>query len=110
MSGFGDLVHLAHLDVPGRYLVVKTEWRSRLVYFHNVYAPVDSQLRGAFFHDLPRDFEPDSFHLVGGDFNLPFNPALDTTSSHARHYQGRADCVEWLTTLGVVDAWRNLHP
>ncbi|KAF0712995.1 Aste57867_4569 [Aphanomyces stellatus] len=80
MRGYGDLVHLAHLDVPGRFLVVKTEWHS--------------QLRGAFFQDLPRDFEPDS----------PRHDELPRTALP------RSSRLCGLTTLGVIDVWRNLHP
>ncbi|RHY25066.1 hypothetical protein DYB32_008536, partial [Aphanomyces invadans] len=59
LPGYATLAHLAHLDVPGRYLVARTLWSDLPVYFHNVYAPVESHLRGAFFEQLPRDFEPD---------------------------------------------------
>ncbi|ETV83034.1 hypothetical protein H257_04777 [Aphanomyces astaci] len=72
MPGFASLVHLVNHDIPGRYLVVRTEWSGLPVYIHNIYAPVEPHLRGAFFAALPRDFEHDSLHLVGGDFNRSF--------------------------------------
>ncbi|RHY28214.1 hypothetical protein DYB32_006134, partial [Aphanomyces invadans] len=110
MAGFADLVHLDHLDVPGRYLVVRTAWHGLPVYIHNLYAPTESHLRCEFFQGLPRAFEDDSLHLIGGDFNLPIDPALDTVNLHPRPVSGRSDCIEWLTDLRVIDAWRLRHP
>ena len=108
--GFEHLVHMRHLDIPNRYLVVKTAWANLPVYFHNVYAPVQSEGRAQFFQQLPRDFEADCIHIVGGDFNIPMDQTLDTVSPHCRHSSGRIECAEWLAALGVVDAWRSIHP
>ncbi|RLO10453.1 hypothetical protein DYB28_011204, partial [Aphanomyces astaci] len=110
MPGFSTLVHLSNHDIPGRYLVARTLWGGLPVYIHNIYPPVESHLRGEFFALLPRDFEPDSLHLVGGDFNLPLHPSLDATTLHSSHGSGKSDCVEWLTALGVIDVWRQLNP
>ena len=88
MPGYTTLAHLTHLDVPGRCLVARTWWGGLPVYLHNVYAPAEPQLRGSFFEQLPRDFEPDSVHLVGGDFNLPLHSSLDTCSPHPSHGDG----------------------
>ncbi|KAF0717596.1 hypothetical protein AaE_010824 [Aphanomyces astaci] len=110
MPGYSSLVHLANHDVPGRYLVARTMWSGLPVYIHNIYAPVEPHLRGAFFALLPRDFEHDGLHLVGGDFNMPLHTSLDATTPHSSQASGKQDCVEWLTALGVVDAWRQLNP
>ncbi|ETV75049.1 hypothetical protein H257_10648 [Aphanomyces astaci] len=110
MPGFASLKALWSLRVPDRYLVVRTEWDSTPVYFHNVYAPVESADRAGFFASLPRDFEPTSRHFVGGDFNLPMDAALDTTAFHPNHHVGKDECCEWLSALRVVDAWRTKEP
>ncbi|RHY56740.1 hypothetical protein DYB34_005126 [Aphanomyces astaci] len=110
MPGFATIQHLQHLDVPGRYLVTRSTWSGLPVYFHNMYAPVESHLRRDFFADLPRDFEPNSLHLVGGDFNLPIDSTLDTASPHPRHSSGKVECVEWLAAIRVIDAWRLFNP
>uniref|UniRef100_A0A4W5LJP8 Endonuclease/exonuclease/phosphatase domain-containing protein n=1 Tax=Hucho hucho TaxID=62062 RepID=A0A4W5LJP8_9TELE len=110
--GYDGLRHLADLDVPGRYLVVRTEWDGRPVYVHNVYAPVRPEERGAFYRQLPRDFEETSLHFVGGDFNLYLNSKLDSSNAVPDRNVGRGKvaCVEWLTALRVVDVWRTQHP
>ncbi|KAF0757245.1 hypothetical protein AaE_004329, partial [Aphanomyces astaci] len=99
MPGYSSLVHLANHDVPGRYLVARTVWSGLPVYIHNIYAPVEPHLRGAFFALLPRDFEHDGLHLVGGDFNMPLYTSLDATTPHSSQASGKQDCVEWLTAL-----------
>ncbi|RLO09757.1 hypothetical protein DYB28_015819, partial [Aphanomyces astaci] len=110
MPGFEDLQHIIQLDIPDRYLVVQTLWQGTPVYFHNVYAPVQPHLRQSFFEALPRDFEHDSVHLVGGDFNIPFEAALDASMPRVDGNTGKAECFEWLTALRVVDPWRIHHP
>ncbi|RHY37861.1 hypothetical protein DYB38_006892 [Aphanomyces astaci] len=110
MPGFEDLQHIIQLDIPDRYLVVRTLWQDTPVYFHNVYAPVQPHLRQSFFEALPRDFEHDSVHLVGGDFNIPFEAALDASIPRVDGNTGKAECFEWLTALRVVDPWRIHHP
>ncbi|OQR83182.1 hypothetical protein ACHHYP_14998, partial [Achlya hypogyna] len=101
---------MVELDVPGRYLAARTTWGSTPVYFHNVYGPVDRQERASFYDALPRGFEPSAIHLVGGDFNLPLDERLDASSHRPDLAQGQQACIEWLTALRVVDAWRLHHP
>jgi hypothetical protein len=110
MPGFDKLKVLWAKRVVGRYLVVRTEWEDTPVYFHNVYAPVEDDDRAAFFGELPRDFEDGSMHIVGGDFNLPMDAALDAMKFTARSHYGKAECIEWLAALRVVDPWRMANP
>lgn len=110
LPGYVDLHHLHRLDRPGRYMVVRTQWDDTPVYFHNVYAPVVPNMRHTFFDALPRDFEDDSVHFVGGDFNLPLDEHLDASRPRPDHTAGKVECVAWLTALGVIDVWRVQHP
>ncbi|ETV90186.1 hypothetical protein H310_14983 [Aphanomyces invadans] len=99
MPGFNDLKPLWSLRVPDRYLVVQTRWNNQSVYFHDEYAPVEDNLRAPFFESQPREFEVDSIHIVGGDFVLPFDIALDATTLHPGHNAGKVECFEWLSAL-----------
>ncbi|KAG9400878.1 hypothetical protein AC1031_010491, partial [Aphanomyces cochlioides] len=53
----------------GRYLLISATLDNIPVFIHNIYAPYDYHDRVDFFNDLPRDFPPEAFHIVGGDFN-----------------------------------------
>ncbi|RHY15136.1 hypothetical protein DYB25_000083 [Aphanomyces astaci] len=110
MPGFEELRHVHELDIPDRYMVITTMWEDVQVFFHNVYAPVLAPQRPAFFASLPRHFPAGAIHIIGGDFNLPMDVHLDAHYRRAEHNQGKAECVEWLTALRVVDAWRWHHP
>jgi len=110
MPGYDKLKVLWAKRVVGRYLVVRTEWDDTPVYFHNVYAPVEDDERAAFFRDLPRDFEDGAMHIVGGDFNLPMDVSLDALTYTVRSHYGKAECIEWLAALRVVDPWRTANP
>jgi len=110
MPGYDKLTVLWALRVEDRYLVVRTEWEDTPVYFHNVYAPVEDDKRADFFSGLPRDFEDGSMHIVGGDFNIPMHATLDALKHIPSNNLGKAECLEWLAALRVIDPWRLMHP
>ncbi|KAF0712116.1 hypothetical protein As57867_004903, partial [Aphanomyces stellatus] len=108
--GFNNLHHDVALDVPDRYMVVRTSWGPTPVFFHNIYAPIANHERETFFASLPTVFPPNSHHIVMGDFNLPLDRMIDSLDPLSSHHTGREECMAWLNTLGVIDAWRIHHP
>ena len=81
------------------------------MYIHIVYALVKAEERVLLIEQfICHNFESASTHLVFGDFNTPLNPAVDASSGAIRHESNRLACLEWLSQLGVVDAWRIQHP
>jgi len=112
MPGFSELTPLWDKRIPDRYLVVTTLWGTTRVFFHNVYAPVEDALRADFFSSLPTEFEDgnEGVHIVGGDFNLPMNAALDSTLHVPANNMGKPECLAWLAALRVTDAWRMMYP
>ena len=76
-----------------------------------MYAPVDSSDSKPFFYHLNTEsFEPQASHMVFGDLNTTLYPQLDASNGVHRHESSRLACLEWLSKLGVVDAWRHHHP
>nr|CCA27001.1 AlNc14C440G11665 [Albugo laibachii Nc14] len=55
-------------------------------------------------------FEANASHIVCGDLNTTLCPSIDCSSSVYRHEPSRLSCLEWLSNLGVIDAWRQQHP
>ncbi|RHY18692.1 hypothetical protein DYB32_010344 [Aphanomyces invadans] len=96
VPGFRELQHLVELGIPYKYMLVRTHWQETPVYFHCVYAPVQSADRAAYFDSLPREFPENSAHLILGDLNLPMDPYLDAENPHHNHSVGRVNCLEWL--------------
>ena len=108
--GFESAVEVPDISVPGRYLVVHVMVEGAPIYVHNVYAPVDRQEKQQFFSSLITEgFDDQATHFVLGDLNTPLDPRFDSSSPTLRYDPGRSSCLEWLTRLGVVDAWRIHH-
>lgn len=80
------------------------------MYLHNVYAPVEPQLRAKFFNQLPRRFEYDAIHIVMGDFNSIEDEFYDTYNYSNPNIQGRKELNQWLQQLDVSDPWRHQNP
>ncbi|OQR85767.1 hypothetical protein ACHHYP_11416 [Achlya hypogyna] len=92
--GFGELSHLAHLDVPAAYyMVVHTKWEASDVYLHNVYAPCRAEQRPDFFSHLPRAF-----------------PDNNATSQQPQQERGHTEFMKWLAAPDVLNPWRLHHP
>ena len=109
--GFETAEALNNLSVQDRYLVVRLRIFRAPVYLHNVYTPVDPMERKPFFDQLPTgSFEANASHIVCGDLNTTLCPSIDCSSSVYRHETSRLSCLEWLSNLGVIDAWRQQHP
>ena len=109
--GFESAMVIDNLTVINRYIVVRVLVNNTPLYIHNVYAPVDSSERKLFFDHLNTElFEPQATHMVFGDLNTTLYPNLDASNSIHRHESSRLACLEWLSKLGVVDAWRQHHP
>ena len=109
--GYDTAEEITERSIRNRYLVLRLIIHDAPVYIHNVYAPVKADERVLFFELLlSHTIESAATHLVFGDFNTPLDPAVDASSGVIRHEMSRLVCLEWLSQLGVVDAWRIHHP
>ena len=109
--GYETAEELTDRSIRNRYLVLRLLIHDAPVYIHNVYAPVKAEERVSFYELLlSNTFESTASHIVFGDFNTPLDPAIDASSGTIRHEPSRLACLEWLSQLGVVDAWRIQHP
>ena len=98
-------------SIRNRFLVVRFHIHDALVYIHNAYAPVRADESFLFFEQLLSPiFASNSTHIVLGDLNTPPDPAIDASSKAIRHESSRLASLEWLSQLGVLDAWRIQHP
>nr|CCA18086.1 AlNc14C44G3645 [Albugo laibachii Nc14] len=109
--GFRSAEAVPTMTVQDRYLVVRLVVHGAAVYIHNVYALVEPMERKPFFDNLPTgSFEANASHIVCGDLNTTLCPSLNCSSGFYRHEPSRLACLEWLSNLGVIDAWRQQHP
>lgn len=98
-------------DPLGRYLFIKGTLHQLPYTIANIYAPNKGQV--AFFKttlQLLASFQVGTL-IVGGDFNIPLTPAMDTSngSSFLTYRALRAIKLQ-LHNLLLHDTWRTMHP
>lgn len=99
-------------DPNGRYIIVTGQLYNTKVMLANIYAPNTEDAQ--FFHHLFKQLPDLNSHLLimGGDFNLCLDPALDRSSVRAGYSVSKsASCINsFLSEFGISDVWRSLHP
>ena len=109
-SKIKDIEILENINIQQRYLVLKTNINNKIVYLHNIYAPVQYKERIQFFGKLPTNFPNESEHIVSGDFNTVLNKNLDSYSNTHQNYYGSTQLQKWLNKLNLIDTWRHFNP
>lgn len=98
-------------DQEGRHIFLKGKINSRPITITNIYAPNTKQV--AFFRhicDLLSSFSTDIL-IFGGDFNVPLNPLLDTSSGTSAMPQRALKQIKLqLQGLMLHDTRRTLNP
>ena len=98
-------------DDSGRMIIVLAEIQSQKLILANIYAPnVDDQ---DFFFDLERKLQAagDQAVVLGGDFNLLMDPALDQSGAVLRRVPKSSMILKNICkSLGLIDIWRIINP
>lgn len=98
-------------DPDGRFLFLKGNIGGRIFTFANVYAPNDKQI--PFFKMIFTKLDPfvEGTLILGGDFNLPLNPELDTSQGKTRiSLKNLRVLKKTLQRFHLVDVWRAMNP
>lgn len=98
-------------DTLGRYLFIKGTLYGRSYTIANIYDPNTKQVPFfcSVFYQLTA-FQQGAL-IVGGDFNVPLSPSLDTSNgSTCLTYRALRAIKSQLSTLTLHDSWRTLHP
>ncbi|CAH2276730.1 Hypothetical predicted protein [Pelobates cultripes] len=98
-------------DPNGRYLFVKGTVAQKTYTFASIYAPNTKQAK--FFRNTLlklANFTEDAL-MVGGNFNTPLDPILDSSIGHSSIPQTAIRTIRRiLRDMRLVDTWRILHP
>lgn len=100
-----------HIDKDGRYLLIKGIIWNKPITIANIYAPNSAQV--TFFREIATTLSAfqSGLLLMGGDFNVPLNPLLDTsTSTSSIPFKALRQIKIQLHDLLLHDTWRTLHP
>lgn len=99
------------IDPEGRYIFLKGSYASKLITLANLYCLNDHQI--AFFRkicDLFASFQT-GIILLGGDFNVPLNPLLDSSmGTSTLTYKALRQIKLQFQSSTLHDAWCTLFP
>lgn len=100
----------SRIDSNGRFIFLKVLLFDKIYTIANFYAPNHDQAKsGKNFLCALGDYAEGAL-LVGGDFNLPLCPLLDTSSGRSSISYTKLNAFKKaLTDLQLVDAWRLQH-
>ncbi|CAH2250629.1 Hypothetical predicted protein, partial [Pelobates cultripes] len=98
-------------DGYGKYLFVKGVVAQRTYTFASIYAPNTKQAKFLRATLLKLANFTEGALIMGGDFNAPLDPILDSSTGHSSIPQTAIRTIRrTLRNLRLVDAWRTLHP
>lgn len=99
------------IDDKGNFLFLKGTCKGRRLTLANLYAPYTGRV--SFFREIVQlltGFQ-DGTLILGGDFNVPLNPLLDTSNGiSSLPYSALRAIKTQLQTLLLHDTWRILFP
>lgn len=98
-------------DPKARYLFIKGTLAGRPTTLANVYFPNSSQM--SYCKQIVDELKwfSSGCIILGGDFNVPLDPSVDTSTGHSSiKYKLLKRLKELLRSLTLVDVWRTMHP
>uniref|UniRef100_A0AAX7SZD6 exodeoxyribonuclease III n=1 Tax=Astatotilapia calliptera TaxID=8154 RepID=A0AAX7SZD6_ASTCA len=98
-------------DKEGRFVLVKGYLEGILITLINVYAPPGSEIK--LFKKVFELIvgEAQGTLILGGDWNVRFNPSLDSSNPHAPGLNKITKNIKLiLKDVGLIDVWRELNP
>lgn len=106
---FPLIIHGTFKDDQGLFAALAVQWEGRRLNFVSVYVPpaLHSSALSALASFLIR--LPEGDIILGGDFNMTVNDALDRTPHRPQHKQ-TTPLTEFLTAHGLLDVWRIQNP
>ncbi len=103
-------------DSEGRKLAVSADFDGHSYVFTCVYAPTHDKCKEqcTFFHRLrewlAKNCSPAQLLVIGGDFNIPFDPNIDRTGASNINKKVTKAVSQLCRSLNIVDVWRMKHP
>ena len=98
-------------DPQGNYLIVRIKTFDQELTLVNIYGPNDDSPQ--FYHKIQDTLNNLQNHnlILGGDWNLVLNPALDYFNyKHNNNPKARDKVLTMLSDLDLLDIWREINP
>ena len=102
-------LHTVIKDDKGKYIILDTEMLGKRMTLINLYAPSSGdhpEFFFFFFFKIEKDIDSiaNNYILIGGDWNVVLNPALDSSRYRAVNRPRARKKYDW------IDSWRDINP
>lgn len=99
------------LDPEGRFIFLKGTWKNRTITLANIYCPNSGQVTFLKEVLLQLTLFQTALLILGGDFNLPLDPLLDTSNgASSLPFSALRQVKLHLTSLTLHDTWHTINP
>lgn len=107
-NNFDFRLHTVVRDDEGKYIILDIEMLGKRMTLVNLYAPSSGD-HPEFFEKIEKDIDKiaNNYILIGGDWNVVLNPALDSSRYRPR---ARKKVHDLILKYNLIDSWRELYP
>ena len=109
---FDFRLHTVIRDDEGKYIILDIEMLEKRMTLVNLYAPSSGD-HPEFFEKIEKDIDKiaNNYILIGGDWNVVLNPALDSSRYRAvNRPKARKKVYDLMLKYDLIDSWRELYP
>ena len=111
-NNFDFRLHTVIRDDEGKYIILDIEMLGKRMTLVNLYAPSSGD-HPEFFEKIEKDIDKiaNNYILIGGDWNVVLNPALDSSRYRAvNRPRARKKVYDLMLKYDLIDSWRELYP
>ena len=111
-NNFDFRLHTVIRDDEGKYIILDIEMLGKRMTLVNLYAPSSGD-HPEYFEKNEKDIDKiaNNYILIGGDWNLFLNPALDSSRYRAvNRPRARKKVYDLMLKYDLIDSWRELYP
>ena len=111
-NNFDFRLHTVIRDDEGKYIILDIEMLGKRMTLVNLYAPSSGD-HPEFFEKNEKDIDKiaNNYILIGGDWNVVLNPALDSSRYRAvNRPRARKKVYDLMLKYDLIDSWRELYP
>ena len=107
-------LHTVIRDDEGKYIILNIEMLGKRMTLVNLYAPSSGDHPECFEgKKIEKDIDKiaNNYILIGGDWNVVLNPALDSSRYRAvNRPRARKKVHDLMLKYDLIDSWRELYP
>ena len=111
-NNFDFSLHTVIRDDEGKHIILDIEMLGKRMTLVNLYAPSSGD-HPEYFEKIEKDIDKiaNNYILIGGDWNVVLNHALDSSRYRAvNRPRARKKVYDLMLKYDLIDSWRRLYP